>query len=108
MIVNFLVIIGTSGSVLDINLMSTSVPYSILNNLEKSQEIDEKNPFLLFIIKATSAILDIKVHIEEFLEPIIYDRNKLLKYFKKQVPKIRIMGTILEGSYEYYLQKQRK
>ncbi len=62
-----LVVIGTSGNVLDVNSMASSVNYSILNNLEANWVINEENFTKIIYKEATKAIDEIKVVVEDFL-----------------------------------------
>jgi len=63
----FLVIIGTSGNVIEVNHMANAVDISILNNLEPSWMINEKNFTKVIYDKATIAIDAINDEIEKFL-----------------------------------------
>lgn len=63
-----IVIIGTSGNVLDVTYFAQLTKYSILNNLEKSNAIDDSYFTKVYYAKATDAIDEISKYIEEFLE----------------------------------------
>ena len=63
-----LVVIGTSGNVLDVTAMAKYIPNSILNNLEKSDAIDDSVFNKTIYNKATEAICDIEKEIELFLK----------------------------------------
>ena len=88
-----LVVIGTSGVVLHINEIAKlkNLKIKILNNLEKSESIDESVFDYVFYEKATTAITKIEEKIKQFLpEPkryiyeckcgAIYDLPKKLKF----------------------------
>lgn len=62
-----LVIIGSSGKVMPFNNVVNCVPYTILNNLEKSLYIDDTLFTKVIYDKATKAISEIKNDIERFL-----------------------------------------
>jgi NAD-dependent deacetylase len=64
----FLVVIGTSGVVIDINSMARGCKNSILNNFEPSMAIDDKLFSKVIYDKATVAIDDIIKDIEAFLQ----------------------------------------
>lgn len=63
----FLVVIGTSGEVIDVNSMAQFIDKSILNNLEPSNAIEENLFTKVHYMKATEAIDEIAEEIEEFL-----------------------------------------
>jgi len=63
-----IVIIGTSGNVLDVTYFAQLTKYSILNNLEPSNAIDDSYFTKVYYAKATQAIDEIAKYIEEFLE----------------------------------------
>lgn len=62
-----LIVIGTSGKIMPLNIPLSSVPFSILNNLEKSPHIDEKNPTKIFYGNVTSEIFKIALEVEYFI-----------------------------------------
>jgi len=61
-----LVIIGTSGNVIEVNNMAKRVKRSILNNLEPTWMINEENFSKVIYDKATVAISEIQKIIEEY------------------------------------------
>ncbi|OPX26396.1 MAG: NAD-dependent deacetylase [Campylobacteraceae bacterium 4484_166] len=63
-----LVIIGTSGYVIDVNHLSSYATKTILNNLEPSDAIDEKKISKVIYKKATDAIDEIVCDIDNFLK----------------------------------------
>ena len=63
-----IVIIGTSGNVLDVTYFAQLVDNSILNNLESSSAIDDTYFTKVYYAKATEAIAEIAEYVEEFLE----------------------------------------
>ncbi len=63
-----IVVIGTSGNVLDVTYFAQLTEYSILNNLEKSDAIDDSYFTKVYYAKATDAIDLIAEYIEEFLQ----------------------------------------
>lgn len=65
-----LVVIGTSGNVVDVNTMANFVDKCILNNLEPSDAIEDEFFSKVIYKKATEAIDEIKEIIENFLELI--------------------------------------
>ena len=65
---DFLVVIGTSGHVIDVNFLAAHAKKSILNNLEYSNVIDEDRFEKCLYKKATEAIDEIVSEIEEYLE----------------------------------------
>ena len=62
------VIIGTSGNVLDVTYFAQLTNKSILNNLEPSDAIDDRYFTKVYYAKATEAIGEIAEYIEEFLK----------------------------------------
>ena len=62
-----IVIIGTSGNVLDVTYFAQLTKESILNNLEPSEAIDDSYFTKVYYSKATEAIGEISEYIEEFL-----------------------------------------
>ena len=62
-----IVIIGTSGNVLDVTYFAQLSKLSILNNLEPSEAIDDSYFSKVFYAKATEAIGEISEYIEDFL-----------------------------------------
>ena len=62
-----LVVIGTSGEVLDINYLSRGIKHTILNNLEPSRAIKTKKFTKVLYKPATEAIDEIKEDIEYFI-----------------------------------------
>jgi NAD-dependent deacetylase len=62
-----IVVIGTSGNVLDVTYFAQLTTRSILNNLEPSNAIDDSYFTKVFYSKATEAIGEISEYIEEFL-----------------------------------------
>jgi len=62
-----IVIIGTSGNVLDVTYFAQLTNESILNNLEPSEAIDDSYFTKVYYSKATEAIADIAEYIEDFL-----------------------------------------
>jgi len=62
-----IVIIGTSGNVLDVTYFAQLTKLSILNNLEPSQAIDDSYFSKVFYSKATETIGEISEYIEDFL-----------------------------------------
>ncbi|MCD6433971.1 MAG: NAD-dependent deacetylase [Sulfurimonas sp.] len=64
------VIIGTSGTVLDVTYFAQLTDKSILNNLEPSDAIDDRYFTKVYYAKATEAIGEIAEYIEEFLKDI--------------------------------------
>lgn len=63
-----IVIIGTSGNVLDVTYFAQLTDKSILNNLEPSPAIDDSYFTKVYYTKATQAIDKIAKYIEDFLE----------------------------------------
>ncbi|MBS9782856.1 MAG: NAD-dependent deacetylase [Arcobacter sp.] len=63
-----LVVIGTSGNVIDVNYLSSYANYSILNNLEKSFSIHEENFHKVYYEDANTAFEKIEKDIEYFIE----------------------------------------
>ncbi len=63
-----IVIIGTSGNVLDVTYFAQLTEKSILNNLEPSQAIDDSYFTKVYYAKATEAIAEIAEYIEDYLE----------------------------------------
>ena len=63
----FLVVIGTSGEVLDINYLRRGIKHTILNNLEPSRAIKTKKFTQVLYKPATEAIDEIKQDIEDFI-----------------------------------------
>jgi len=61
------VIIGTSGNVIDVTYFAQLTDKSILNNLEPSNAIDDSYFTKVYYAKATEAIAEIAEYIEEFL-----------------------------------------
>lgn len=61
-----LVVIGTSGDVIDVNSLAKKVQQSILNNLEPNDRINETNFSKVIYDKATIAIDEIKQIIEDY------------------------------------------
>lgn len=66
-----LVVIGTSGKVIQLNKLAVHIPLSILNNKEKSPFIDEKCFDKVFLNEATKTIQEISEIIENYLIKII-------------------------------------
>ncbi len=64
---DMLVIIGTSGNVIDVNYLSRFADISILNNLEPSDVIYEGNFNKIYYEDAVSAIDKIKIEVENFI-----------------------------------------
>ena len=64
---SLIVIIGTSGNVLDVTYFAQLTEQSILNNLEPSDAIDDSYFTKVYYAKATEAIAEIVEYIEEFL-----------------------------------------
>ena len=62
-----LVVIGTSGNVLDVTYFAQLTDKSILNNLEPSDAIDDSYFTKVYYAKATEAIGEIAEYIEDFL-----------------------------------------
>ena len=62
-----LVIIGTSGNVIDVNFLSRFAQKSILNNLEPSELIDERYFDKIYYEDANSAYIKIEKDIQEFI-----------------------------------------
>ena len=71
----FLVVIGTSGEVLDINYLRRGIKHTILNNLEPSRAIKTKKFTKVLYKPATEAIDEIKQDIEDF----IFSQSKSVK-----------------------------
>ncbi len=65
---SLVVIIGTSGNVLDVTYFAQLTEQSILNNLEPSNAIDDSCFTKVFYAKATDAIAEIAEYIEDFLD----------------------------------------
>jgi NAD-dependent deacetylase len=63
-----IVIIGTSGNVLDVTYFAQLTDKSILNNLEASEAIDDSYFTKVYYAKATEAIGEIVEYVEEFLK----------------------------------------
>jgi len=61
------IVIGTSGNVIDVSYFSKYIDYSILNNLDKSNAINERVFDKIYYKKATEAIDDISNHIENYI-----------------------------------------
>ncbi len=66
-ICELLVVIGTSGNVLDVTYFAQLTDKSILNNLEPSDAIDDSYFTKVYYEKATDAIGEIAEYIEDFL-----------------------------------------
>jgi NAD-dependent deacetylase len=66
---SLVVVIGTSGNVLDVTYFAQLSEYSILNNLEPSNAIDDSYFTKVYYAPATQAIADIEEYIENFLRP---------------------------------------
>ncbi len=64
----FLVIIGSSGSVVAMDHFALHVKYSILNNLERSDAINERVHSKVLYKKATEAVGEIVGDVERFLQ----------------------------------------
>ena len=64
---SLVVIIGTSGNVLDVTYFAQLTDFSILNNLEPSNAIDDSYFTKVYYAKATEAIAEIAEYIEDFL-----------------------------------------
>ncbi|QOY55677.1 NAD-dependent deacetylase [Candidatus Sulfurimonas marisnigri] len=62
-----IIVIGTSGNVLDVTYFAQLTQKSILNNLEPSSAIDDSYFTKVYYAKATEAISDIAEYIEDFL-----------------------------------------
>lgn len=62
-----LIVIGTSGNVIDVSLIAKLIPNSILNNLEKSVAIDESLFTKVYYDKATKAIDNIEKDIISYI-----------------------------------------
>lgn len=103
-----LIVIGTSGNVLDVSSMAKHIKYSVLNNLEKSDVIDDSVFSQSIYDKATVAIDEIYKIVQEYLEPLEHSRNKTHSLFKKPEPAFRQMGIMIEGSFEHYTKKKKK
>jgi len=65
-----IVIIGTSGNVLDVTYFAQLTEHSILNNLEPSNAIDDSYFTKVYYAKVTQAIDKIKKDIEDFLNNV--------------------------------------
>ena len=65
--VDFLVVIGTSGNVVNMDRVAKKASHSILNNLEKSSAINARNYTKVIYNKATVAIDEIVKGIEAYL-----------------------------------------
>ena len=66
--VDIMVIMGTSGNVINVYGLLHSTDYGILNNLEPSEAIDDRVFHKVIYDKATVAIEEISVIVEEFLD----------------------------------------
>ncbi|MCK5293310.1 MAG: NAD-dependent deacetylase [Arcobacteraceae bacterium] len=66
--VDIMVIMGTSGNVIDVYGLLHSTNYGILNNLEESDAIDDSVFHKVIYDKATVAIDEISMIVEEFLD----------------------------------------
>jgi len=64
----FFVVIGTSGNVIEVNSIAAFCDYSILNNLEQSSAIAERDFDKVIYDKASNAIETIAQDIHNFLE----------------------------------------
>jgi len=64
---HLIIVIGTSGNVLDVTYFAQLTEESILNNLEPSEAIDDRYFTKVYYAKATEAIGEICEYIEEFL-----------------------------------------
>jgi len=64
---NLVVIIGTSGNVLDVTYFAQLTEESILNNLEPSEAIDDTYFTKVYYAPATEAIAEICEYIEQYL-----------------------------------------
>jgi NAD-dependent deacetylase len=64
---SLIVIIGTSGNVLDVTYFAQLSEFSILNNLEPSDAIDDSYFTKVYYAPATQAIAEIAEYIEEFI-----------------------------------------
>jgi NAD-dependent deacetylase len=62
-----IVVIGTSGNVLDVTYFAQLTEFSILNNLEPSLAIDDSYFTKVYYAKASEAIDEIAEYIEDFL-----------------------------------------
>ncbi len=65
---DLLVVIGTSGNVIDVNFLSSHSKFAILNNLEKSFVINEKKFDKIYYEDANTAYEKIEADIEYFME----------------------------------------
>ncbi len=63
-----IVVIGTSGNVLDVTYFAQLTEFSVLNNLEKSDAIDDSYFSKVYYAKATDAVDLIAEYIEDFLQ----------------------------------------
>ena len=63
----FIVIIGTSGNVIDVNYMANNIKYSILNNLEQSDAIEDSLFSKVIYDKVSDVIDEIYNDVKEFL-----------------------------------------
>ncbi len=63
-----LVVIGTSGNVIDVNYLSRFADYAILNNLEQSSAINESNFDKIYYEDANTAYVQVEKDIEGFVE----------------------------------------
>lgn len=66
--VDIMVIMGTSGNVINVYGLLSGTDYGILNNLEESDAIDDSVFHKVIYDKATIAIDEIEVIVEEFLD----------------------------------------
>jgi NAD-dependent deacetylase len=74
-----LIVIGTSGNVLDVNTMASSTNISILNNLESNWVINEENFSRVIYKEATKAIDEIK----EIVEDVLWLNRHTVAEYKK-------------------------
>jgi NAD-dependent SIR2 family protein deacetylase len=63
-----IVVIGTSGKVIPLDNLVNHISYSVLNNAEPSQDINDALFDEVFFKNATQAIDEIKILIENFLK----------------------------------------
>lgn len=65
---DILVVIGTSGNVIDVNYLSSFANYSILNNLEANYLIYEENFNKIYYEDANNAYAKIEEDLEELID----------------------------------------
>jgi len=90
----FFVVIGTSGEVLPINEIAKEIP-SILNNLEKSENIDDSLFQKVYYEKATEAIDKIILDIKEIIYNPFVEFFELIKDEIEEVEEFNVNENVI-------------